>query len=256
MINNPKYKIVIFGDLPIASKVGNYLLNHEKSELVGAVIGNRTPTNNDPWDDGILLEEFCKQNSIPTYNLKEFLESFKVKELDLGLSCRFSKILKKDHIDVFKLGMVNFHGGLLPEFGGLYSSCHTILEKSPVGGGTIHFIDEGIDTGNIITRCEFPVTDHDTTSTVFRKTQLALLEGFIKIFDDLVAEKINSFDQKELVQQGYPKRYFDKHSLQGKKEFDLNDPHSTIDLKIRAFDFPGQEPAYFRIGNVKYFVRK
>lgn len=248
-------RIVVFGDLPIATLVVKHVMNDDNVELVGVVIGNQNPTNNDPWKDVPILSEYAEQEGIRKFQLDELLHEFKPKELLIGFSCRFSKILKKEHIDLFRLGIVNFHGGLLPEFGGLYSSCHTILEGANEGGGTLHFIDEGIDTGDIIKRARFQVLNTDTTSTVFNKTQNSLFDSFIEVYEDLINGRINITNQSKLLLEGHKKRYYGKESLEGKKEFKLSDNHEEIDKKIRAFDFPDKEPAFFKIKDKKYFVR-
>ncbi len=248
-------KIVVFGDLPIATLVVEHIMEDPNVQLVGVVIGNEDPTNNDPWENVPLLTEYADREGIQKFSLEELVGKFQENELYIGFSCRFSKILKKKHIQLFQQGVVNFHGGLLPEFGGLYSSCHTILEGAKIGGGTLHFVNEGIDTGEIIKRAEFEVIEDDTTSTVFRRTQKYLYESFKEVFTDLLENKVNTIKQKDLVKGGYQKRYFDKHSLKRKKMFELSDSPENIDKKVRAFDFPGKEPAYFEINDKRYFVR-
>jgi methionyl-tRNA formyltransferase len=173
----------------------------------------------------------------------------------IGFSCRFDKILKKKHINLFQKGIVNFHGGLLPEFGGLYSSCHTILEGAEFGGGTLHYIDDGIDCGDIISREEFKVENDDTSISIFKKTQIVLLNAFLKYFDELIFGNLKSINQNKLISMGYAKNYFDRNSLDGKKKFNLDDDPILIDRKVRAFEFPDKEPAYFVINNKKYYAK-
>ena len=115
------------------------------------------------------MEEFAKEKLIPIIDFNKIKSENR--KYFLGISARFSRIIPSYVINKFEAGIITFHGGLLPEFGGLFSSCHTILENSKIGGGTIHFIDEGIDTGEIISRCEFQVGRHDTSVSVFQKTQ-------------------------------------------------------------------------------------
>lgn len=250
-----KIRVIVFGDLPISTKVCMYLLEHRNIDLVGVVIGNSNPKNNDPWMNVPTLEIFAKNNDIKIFDFDNIVNVFDEKSIDLGICARFSRIIKKKHLSLFKK-MINFHGGLLPEFGGLYSTCHTILEKSPVGGGTIHYIDEGIDTGDIIKRCEFNVLDTDTSVSLFKKTQQVLLDGFIEVFQDLIDNNERYVSQNSLIEKGHVVRYFNKMSLVDKKEFQLSDPPELIDRLIRAFDFPGHEPAYFTIDGIKYFVNK
>ena len=173
-----KKKVVVFGDLPIATKVTEDLLNRKDIDLVGVVLSNIPFNNNDPWDDVPALNEFAKLNKIKIFNFHEL--SLIKSDLNIGFSCRFSKIIPPNIIKKFSNGIINLHGGLLPECGGLFSSCHSILLKHKKAGGTLHFIDEFIDTGNIIKREEFEIKDTDTSISLFQKTQLDLLNAYYK----------------------------------------------------------------------------
>lgn len=250
-------KVIIFGDLPIATKVALFIKKLKNLSLEGVVIGNKNPNNNDPWENIPFLEGYSKNNGIKILSMEELKEGYEKKELYLGLSCRFSKIIKKDIIDKFEFGILNLHGGLLPEFAGVYSVNHTLLCNSKIGGGAIHFIDEGIDTGDIIKRCEFAVEENDTAYTLFQKTQIALYEGIKEILIKIDnQEKISTISKEKLIAKGYPFRYFDKKSLEGKKEINISELNSEeAILKIKAFDFPGHEPAYIKINGKKIYLR-
>lgn len=245
-------EIIIFGDLPIATKIYKFV-KKRGYPIKGVVIGNRNPKNIDPWPEPF-LEIFARDNNIPILSLEE-VSKLEKNSIELGILCRFSKIIKPEHFPPFKRGLINFHGGLLPEFGGVYSVCHTILEGSKIGGGTIHFIDEGIDTGKIVKRCVFNLDHEDTAYSLFRKTQTALYKGFKEIFHSLMNGTLKEINQEELMNQGLKSQYYNKKSLLNQKEFSLEDHPDTIDKKIRAFSFPGHEPAFFRIKDKKYHVK-
>lgn len=237
-------KVIIFGDLPIATKIVMFLEKMTDVE-VGVVIGNEMPHNDDPWEDVPLLIEYCKEKNIECYTLTEISQQFEKNELTLGLSCRFSKIIKPDVIERFQHGVINMHGGLLPEFAGLCSVNHTILSGSNVGGGTLHYIDEGIDTGEIIRRCEIPVLPEDTAYDLFQKTQIVLEENMEAILPRALEGKLPIVSRDELAGNGHVSHYYDKKDLELFRQIDLNAlDHDEIDRRIRGFDFPGYEPAY------------
>ncbi|MCR9940807.1 formyltransferase family protein [Vibrio owensii] len=238
-------KVIIFGDLPIATKVAKFISEYDYIELSAIVIGNENPNNNDPWEDELLID-YANGNQIDIKTLAEIASS--QEEYDLGISCRFSRIIKNDVLSKFTLGIVNFHGGLLPEYGGLYSVVHTILSGSDIGGGTIHWINEGIDTGNVIKRCEVKVLDTDDAYDLFVKTQKALLYGFKEVFDEVIAGTSKSMSIEQLVSLGYAQCYFDKNSLAGKRyiEFDELNTEKSLNI-IRAFSFLDYPSAYTEI---------
>ncbi|HET6279927.1 MAG TPA: formyltransferase family protein, partial [Polyangia bacterium] len=68
---------------------------------------------------------------------------------DLALSVLFDHILTGDFLGLFPRGVVNLHPALLPYNRGQYPNVWSIIEGTP-SGTTLHYIDEGIDTGAII----------------------------------------------------------------------------------------------------------
>lgn len=247
--------MAVFGDLPIATKIVQYVLSNAEINLSAVIIGNESLHNNDPWLDTPCLVDFCMENGIETISLNEFNSKFLCGELDLGLACRFSKIIKKETIDVFKLGIINMHGGLLPEFAGLYSCNMSILYGAKRGGGTLHYIDERIDTGDILRRCEFDITEEDTGYTVFQKTQMSLYENMIDIIPQVLHATIKAIPMSTLLDKGLIARYFDKKSIFKYKEIRLDMSQEEIVRIVRAFDFPGYEPAFIKINGEKIYMR-
>lgn len=250
-----KYRVVVFGNLPIASKVVIELQNNRDIELAGVVISDKYPHNNDPWRDVPCMFEFCNENNIEIIPIEELAQRFGKQELDLGLSCRFGKIIKQEVIDLFSKGIINMHGGLLPEFAGLYSCNFSVLYGENKGGGTLHYIDEGIDTGDILRRCEFDINENDTGYTVFQKTQEVLFENMMEIIPLVLEGKIEAYPMQELLEKGYESRYFNKSSIYSYKEINSEMSQEEILRTVKAFDFPGYEPAYMIINGQKVYLR-
>ncbi len=74
-------------------------------------------------------------------------------DFDLALSIRFGKILKQPAIDVFPLGVMNLHSGLLPAYRGVMPTFWAMLAGEALIGSTLHWItDATIDTGEQIHR--------------------------------------------------------------------------------------------------------
>lgn len=243
-------KIVVFGDLPIATKVCMWIRGESSLELVGCVSSNPKAHNNDPWNDVPMLRDYCNAYNIHLYSYDDFRVNYSKESLDLGLCCRYSKIIKKDVIDFFRLGIINMHGGLLPEFAGPYSCNYSVLFNAKKGGGTLHWIDEGIDTGDIIRRCEFDIENNDTGYTVFQKTQKVLFENMIDVILPILdGEMTNFISQKFFLDKGYEHNYFDLKSIDRYKKLNLSDLPDTIMRTVRAFDFPGYEPAWILDNN-------
>ncbi len=237
-------KVIVFGDLPIATKIVQYLESLREVEI-GVVIGNDNPNNHDPWENIPLLKDYVLEKGIKQYTLEELTDTYDKGGLCLGLSCRYSKIIKKPVIDLFKNGIINMHGGLLPEFAGLCSVNYTLLCGSIYGGGTLHYIDEGVDTGNIIRRCEFLINKNDIAFSVFQKTQIELEKNMEEIIPVALNGILKTKSIADYVKEGHESHYFNKKHLdEDKRIVDLDLNKEEVQRTIRAFDFPDYEPAY------------
>ncbi|MBV1871046.1 MAG: hypothetical protein KUG83_00740 [Gammaproteobacteria bacterium] len=103
-----------------------------------------------------LLSALAKHHNIEFMVVKD-INSKQVKEKlteinpDLIISAYFDQILDKDVFEAATYGTINFHPGYLPDNPGPAPTFWAIAENRPVGS-TIHFIDSGIDTGDIIVK--------------------------------------------------------------------------------------------------------
>ena len=88
-----------------------------------------------------------RKGRVRTSEYKNYMKSL---EPDLIISCRYDYIFDADVIRIPKLGILNIHPGALPFYRGLFSPFHGLKNGEKRLGVTVHWIDEGIDTGNII----------------------------------------------------------------------------------------------------------
>ena len=76
---------------------------------------------------------------------------FQASQPDLVLCIRFGKVIKAPAIAIPRLGVLNLHSGLLPQYQGILTTLHALLAGESEVGCTLHYIDSAeIDTGNII----------------------------------------------------------------------------------------------------------
>lgn len=246
------YNFVIFGNLPIATRVAKAVLS-QGHRVIGAVIEEASSNYWDPFDDSG-LKEFCEDKGIPWGSWNSISEAFTEHKPQIGVAARFSKRIPLDVISSFSHGILNFHGGLLPSYAGPYSPIHMILNGEHEGGSTIHWIDEGFDTGPVVSRKKFPIEASDTVLEVFQKTQLSLIEQFATLMSDL-ERTLNlpeiTFDDEEW-------RYYSKSDILGQKDVSSlfsKIPEAEVLRKVRAFDHPGHEPAFLIADGHKIFLR-
>lgn len=88
---------------------------------------------------------------------------------DLIVTAAFGQILPKAVLDMPIRGCVNVHGSLLPKYRGGAPIQRSIINGESVTGVTLMYMAEGLDTGDMISRVEVPITDEDTSGTMFVK---------------------------------------------------------------------------------------
>lgn len=123
--------------------------------------------------DEILLN-FAKKYSIDylkdeNINSKEFIEKVKKYSCDLFVSMSFNQIFKNEIINLPPLKTINCHAGKLPFYRGRNILNWALINDEKEFGITVHYIDEGIDTGDIILQKTYPIGDKDDYKSLLKK---------------------------------------------------------------------------------------
>ncbi len=109
---------------------------------------------------------------------KAISKVLKQKKVDLICLAGYMKIVGPTLLKQYKGRMMNIHPALLPSFPGLHVQKKTLDYGVKVSGCTVHFIDEGTDTGPIIIQMAVPVLEHDTEESLSER----ILEQEHKIY--------------------------------------------------------------------------
>lgn len=92
----------------------------------------------------------------------QYVKALQDRNIDLVCLAGFMRILKKPFLDAFKGRILNIHPALLPSFPGLDVQRKALEYGVKFSGCTVHFVDETVDGGSIITQAAVPVLDDDT----------------------------------------------------------------------------------------------
>ncbi|AJY76458.1 methionyl-tRNA formyltransferase [Paenibacillus beijingensis] len=103
----------------------------------------------------------------------EAVEAVKSFKPDLIVTAAYGQILPKAVLELPRLGCINVHGSLLPKYRGGAPIQRSIMNGETVTGVTIMYMAEGLDTGDMISCVEVPITDEDTSGTMFEKLSIA-----------------------------------------------------------------------------------
>lgn len=111
--------------------------------------------------------------------------SLKQLEPDLIVSAGFMKIIGPQVLAAFSGRIINTHPALLPKFPGAHAVADALAAGEKVTGSTIHFVDEGVDTGEVITQEKVEIEVSDTENTLHERIKIVerrLLVDVVKKF--------------------------------------------------------------------------
>lgn len=222
-------RILYFGDGEWAT---NSLLRliQDGHELLGVVL------RVSPTDPGLRLES--EQLRLPIFqpqqvNDKEFVDQVMALKPDVNLSCSYNQILRRPILETAPLGFINFHAGKLPAYRGRNVINWAIINGEHEIGITAHYIDEGIDTGDIILQRTLPIAWTDTYGDV--------LKNVVEAFPGLVGDSVNAVATGNIMRQPQSQNlgtYFPGRE-NGDEWLDWSDRSLNIYNKIRAISRPG-----------------
>lgn len=122
------------------------------------------------------------------------LKELKAEKTDLIVLAGYMRVLEASVIEAYRDRIINIHPSLIPKYcgKGFYGKrVHQAVIESgdTVSGATVHFVDEGVDTGKIILQREVPVEPGDTADTlaarVLETEHIILAEGINRVIEDL-----------------------------------------------------------------------
>ena len=102
---------------------------------------------------------------------KKYVEVLKENGVELVCLAGFMRVLKKTFLQSFPQRIINIHPSLLPAFPGLEAWKQAIEYGVRFSGCTVHFVEEGVDTGPIILQAVVPVLPDDTPETLHQRIQ-------------------------------------------------------------------------------------
>ena len=120
------------------------------------------------------VKQYAVDNNIPIYQPitvrdGDALEIFKKYNPDIAVVVAYGKILPKEILEYPKYGCVNLHASLLPKFRGASPIQWAIVCGEDVTGVSTMYMDEGMDTGDVILTETIKISEDDTAESLFDK---------------------------------------------------------------------------------------
>ncbi len=176
-----KLRIAFFGEDSFSTVILNSLIKagHEICLVVT------------PYYDNVIykrLELICNRNGIRFYRTKKINSDQTASVLEeanpqLCVISHFERLIKKQLLDIPPMGFINLHPSLLPEYRGMAPQHWPIINGESKTGVTVHYVDEGTDTGDIILQEEIELLPTDYVYDLQKK--------WLKIYEYIMVEAID-----------------------------------------------------------------
>lgn len=223
--------IAIGGSCKIACDALSYLVQTGISKEEILICTNKRDLGLDGWQPS--FKKHAKRFGIKEVFLDEL---YHIEDL-VFISLEFDQIIKTSRFSSSRL--YNIHFSLLPKYKGMYTSCIPLLNGDTESGVTLHRIDDGIDTGEIIDQESFPIplTLNGYGLYLSYLTYSFLL--FKRNIAGLLKNSLKSTAQNHLSSTYYSKKSIDFSNI----EIDFRQTGFQVHNQIRAFSFrPFQLP--------------
>lgn len=154
------------------------------------------------------LKNYCNKYDIEylkyeNINSKSFIDKVSNYNCDLFVSMSFNQIFKREIINLPRLKTINCHAGKLPFYRGRNILNWALINDEKEFGITVHYIDEGIDTGDIVLQKTYPISDDDNYSTLL---EVSYVECANILYDAIVMfkeENVNGTKQQDIHPIGF-----------------------------------------------------
>jgi methionyl-tRNA formyltransferase len=221
-------KIVFFGD---GAWAANSLRRVASRWDVRGVVLRRRPSSE-------VLAEAARRCVVPLFqpadvNSPEFLRIVESISPDLNVSVSYDQIIRPPLLDAAPLGFVNFHAGKLPSYRGRNVINWALINGESEIGITGHYMDEGIDTGDIILQRTLPVGWTDTYGDVLDR----VVGAFPDLVDDTLSEILAGTAGR--TPQSHVRGTYFGGRREGDEWLDWSDTSRNLHNKVRAITTPG-----------------
>lgn len=233
--------ICIAGKNEVAIECMKFVVEYFNIDVIG--ITNSSDNGVDGYYKS--YKKFLLDRKIDIVKLEDI---YQIKDLYF-FSVEFDRIIDINKFESSNL--LNIHFSLLPKYKGVYTSAWPILLDENESGVTLHKIDNGIDTGDIIDQMRFELDKKETCDSLYKKYMKWGIKIFKKNFNKIIENNFKLKRQNKLYSS-----YFSRNSIDYKNlEINLNKTAYEIGKQLRAFYCPAfQIPKVFNYEIIDYEI--
>lgn len=236
-------KILILADGIVGLNICKWLVDNYRHDIGLVVVREQNEIKRCVDIAGIRSLVFENEDTLLSV-VRTLGESF-----TLGFLCWWPFIISNRLIKIPSHGFINTHPSLLPFNRGKHYNFWAIVEQAPFGV-SLHFVEEGIDSGDIVSQLEIPYDWEDTGGSLYQKATAAMVELFKSTYPRLRSGEIVRRPQNLSLGS-----FHRANELEEASRIDLDAHYSARDLLnlLRARTFPGRPACWFEESNGEVF---
>jgi len=234
-------KLLILADGYVGSKVCDYLIKNFFED-----IGMIVTTSDNEIRQKALAHKIQTCINVSSEILAEEIKGY----FDLGVLAWWPQIICESLVQKARLGFINMHPSLLPYNRGKNYNFWTLVEKNPFGV-SLHRVDKGIDSGDIISQKEIPYDWTDNGESLYLKARDAMIDLFKETYSDLIVKIENAIPQNLSLGS-----FHNSSELEAASKIELENQYKGEDLinLMRARTFTGYPGCWFEADGCRYEV--
>lgn len=201
-----------------------------------------------------VLAECAKRLKVPfipidNVNDESNIEMLSQYTADLYVSMSFNQILKSDILKIAPKGFINCHAGALPFYRGRNPLNWVLINGESEFGITVHYVDEGIDTGDIILQKKYDISHNDNYGTLLKQAITSCADVLFEALCQLQHNTVKAFKQQDIHPVG---TYFCQRKI-GDELMKFEQTSVDVHNFVRAITLPGPCARCF-IGDKEYAI--
>ncbi|MDD2505292.1 MAG: methionyl-tRNA formyltransferase [Bacilli bacterium] len=242
-----KLKVVFMGTPDFSVPILKELIKNTNVVLVvtspDAYIGRKRILTECPVKKTALL------NNIPVFSPKDIRKDYKEIiniEPDIIITCAYGQIIPKILLDLPPLGCINIHASLLPKYRGGAPIHHAIIKGDKKTGITIMYMDEKMDSGDMIKSQSIKIDDYDNIETLSSKLSILGTKMIIEVLPSIIS------GTNKKIKQNIKQVTYAPIITREDEKLDFNMLSADVFNKIRALS--PAPLAYFKMLNTEFKI--
>jgi methionyl-tRNA formyltransferase len=221
-------RIAFLGQKPVGVQCLKILINFFGASSIRFVLTNLDPTG---WWQNSEVSETARSHGIAVFDQDtttetQFVEMLAKNSIDTLISVQYPKIISRAVLAQVNFRAFNVHLAKLPSYRGWHAASHAILNGDKTFGVSIHKIDSGIDSGEIVSESIFEIRKDITVGELYYLSEIHGINLFKKFCKKLALGDIQGVPQVGVVQ------YYYKNELETRLRSGVDE-----ELAARASDF-------------------